>query len=70
MLSTICKFCMLSKEKFNIDLATMRNTISSTILIGLRKCLDNDVFKESHHVMISGFGVGLSWGGTILSITH
>lgn len=66
MLSTIRKVCVLPKDKFYINLATTGNTVSSTVLIGLRDCIDNNTIKTGDTVMISGFGVGLSWGGTIL----
>lgn len=66
MLSTIRKMCVLPKEKFYINLAQTGNTVSSTVLIGLRDCLDNGTINPGMNVMISGFGVGLSWGGTIL----
>ncbi len=66
MLNTIRKVCLLPKEKFYVNLATTGNTVSSTILIGLKDCLDNEMIKSGDIVMASGFGVGLSWGGTIL----
>lgn len=66
MLSTIRKVCVLPKDRFYINLANTGNTVSSTVLIGLKDCIDNGTFKEDYKVMISGFGVGLSWGGTIL----
>ena len=66
MLNTIRKVCVLPKDKFYVNLATTGNTVSSTVLIGLKDCMDNGTIKEGDKVMISGFGVGLSWGGTIL----
>lgn len=66
MLNTIRKVCVLPKDRFYINLATTGNTVSSTVLIGLKDCLDNQTIKVGDKVMITGFGVGLSWGGTIL----
>ena len=66
MLNTIRKVCVLPKDKFYVNLATTGNTVSSTVLIGLKNCMDNNIIKTGDNVMISGFGVGLSWGGTIL----
>ncbi len=66
MLNTIRKVCVLPKDRFYINLAETGNTVSSTILIGLKNCIDNQVIKSSDKVMVSGFGVGLSWGGTVL----
>ena len=67
MLNTIRKVCVLPKDRFYVNLANTGNTVSSTVLIGLKDCLDNEIIKVGNKVMISGFGVGLSWGGTILS---
>ncbi len=67
MLNTIRKVCLLPKDKFYVNLATTGNTVSSTVLIGLKDCLENIIIKSGDKVMISGFGVGLSWGGTILN---
>lgn len=66
MLNTIRKVCVLPKDKFYVNLAETGNTVSSTVLIGLKDCLDKQTIKAGDKVMISGFGVGLSWGGTIL----
>lgn len=66
MLNAIRKICTLPKDKFYIDLSDTGNTVSSTVLIGLKKCIDNKTINVGDTVMISGFGVGLSWGGTIL----
>lgn len=66
MLNTIRKVCDLPKDKFYINLDKTGNTVSSTVLIALKDNLDNGVLKSGMKVMIAGFGVGLSWGGTII----
>ena len=66
MLSTIRKVCVLPKDKFYINLAETGNTVSSTVLIGLKDCMEKGIIKSGDKVMCTGFGVGLSWGGTIL----
>lgn len=66
MLDTIRKACVLPKEKFYINLEETGNTVSSTIMIGLKQCIDASTIHKGMNVMISGFGVGLSWGGTVL----
>lgn len=66
MLSTIRKVCSLPKDKFYNNLENTGNTVSSTVMIALKDCLDNGTVHERMNVMVSGFGVGLSWGGTIL----
>lgn len=66
MLNTIRKVCILPKDKFYVNLASTGNTVSSTVLIGLKDCIDNGTIMKGDIVMATGFGVGLSWGGTIL----
>ena len=66
MLSTIRKVCGIPKDKFYIDLEHTGNTVSSTILIGLKDCLEQGTVRPGMKVMACGFGVGLSYGGTIL----
>lgn len=66
MLNTIRKVCVLPKEKFYINLEETGNTVSSTILIGLKQCLGSGAIHDGMKILVSGFGVGLSWGGTIL----
>ncbi len=66
MLSTIRKICGISKDKFFIDLEQTGNTVSSTILIGLKDCLKQGLIQNGMKVMTCGFGVGLSYGGTVL----
>lgn len=68
MLNTIRKICALPKDKFYIQLENTGNTVSSTVLIGLKDCTEKGIIKSGMKVMISGFGVGLSWGGTMLNI--
>lgn len=67
MLNTIRKVCVLPRERFYINLENVGNTVSSTILIGLKECLKSNTIVPGMKVMCCGFGVGLSWGGTILS---
>lgn len=66
MLSTIRKICDIPQEKFYINLENTGNTVSSTILIGLKDCIDNKVITPGMNVLVAGFGVGLSWGATVL----
>lgn len=66
MLNTIRKVCNLPKDKYYINLSEVGNTVSSTVLIGLKECIISGMIHSGDNVMISGFGVGLSWGGTIL----
>ena len=58
----------IPKNKFYINLLTTGNTSSNTIPIGIKESLDNKVIKKGDKVLLVGFGVGYSWGGTIITI--
>lgn len=68
MLDTIRKVNGLPREKFYIDLANTGNTVSSTIPIALKRAADNGILNKNMKVMLLGFGVGLSWAGTLISL--
>ena len=66
MLNTIRKVCAIPREKFYLDLEQVGNTVSSTVLIGLKDCMDKGIITPGQRVLLAGFGVGLSWGATLL----
>lgn len=66
MLNTIRKVCGIPKERFYNNLSVTGNTVSSTVLIGLKDCIGNGTLHKDMNVMVAGFGVGLSWAGTML----
>ena len=66
MLDTIRKVNAIPRDKFYVDLEDVGNTVSSTIPIALVRAQAKGVLKPGMKVMIMGFGVGLSWGATIL----
>lgn len=68
MLNTIRKVCGLPKNKFYTNLEHTGNTVSSTVLIALKECINSGTIRPEMRVIITGFGVGLSWGGCILEI--
>ena len=54
----------IEDEKFFVNIANVGNTVSSTIPIAL--CNARDSYKLKGNVLLAGFGVGLSWGATII----
>lgn len=66
MLNTIRKVCGLEKDKFYVNIENSGNTTSSTVPLALKDCLDHQKFMSGNKVMLAGFGVGLSWAGTVL----
>ena len=53
-------------EKFVIDLAETGNTVSSTVPIALARAAASGRLKPGMKVLVSGFGVGLSWGTAVI----
>ena len=52
------------KEKFFVYMDKVGNTVSSTIPIALTEAIKQD--RLHGNVLLAGFGVGLSWGATII----
>jgi 3-oxoacyl-[acyl-carrier-protein] synthase-3 len=68
MIDFLRKKLAIPEEKFFMDMADTGNTVSATIPIGLKKALDKGLIREGHKVVLCGFGVGYSWGATIIQI--
>lgn len=66
MLEHLRKKLKIEDEKFFVNLANLGNTVSSTIPIALCNASENCLLKGN--VLIAGFGVGLSWGATVIKI--
>ena len=68
VLETLGKKLRIPPEKVIIELQDVGNTVSSSIPITLKKAMDKGVIRRGNRVLLAGFGVGLSWGGTMLTI--
>lgn len=68
MLDTIRKVNGLPQDRFYVNLETTGNTVSSTIPIALKQLEEAGRLKSGMKVLLMGFGVGLSWGATVLTI--
>ena len=68
VLETIGKKLRIPDEKIIIELNDVGNTVSSTIPISIKKSMDKGIIKKGDTIMVAGFGVGLSWGGSIITI--
>ena len=66
MLETLRRANGLPRKKFFVDLAETGNTVSASIPIALARAEAAGALKPGMRVMVVGFGVGLSWGTTIL----
>ncbi|MCO5240627.1 MAG: ketoacyl-ACP synthase III [Chitinophagaceae bacterium] len=66
MLDYLRKKIKIPSERFYIFMEYCGNTVSSTIPIALKHALSEGKIKIGSKVLIAGFGVGYSWGGTVL----
>lgn len=56
----------IPEEKFIIDMADYGNTVSSSIPLALTDLERDGRLRPGSKVLLMGFGVGLSWGGTVI----
>lgn len=68
MLEALRKKINIPKEKFYIYIENCANTVSSTIPIALNEAIKEGKAKKGDTIMLVGFGVGYSWGGTFITI--
>lgn len=58
----------LSEDRFLISMEDTGNTISSTIPILLKQAVVSNRVKPGQLLVLVGFGVGLSWGATLVRL--
>lgn len=66
MLDVLRKTIRIPRDKFYMNMADIGNTVSSTIPIALSRAETDGSLKPGMKVMLVGFGVGLSWGATVI----
>ncbi len=66
VLETLTSSLGLPKEKVYNNLSNIGNTVSASIPITIKNALNEDMIKCGDKILISGFGVGFSWGSAIL----
>ena len=66
MLDFLVKLMKLDKEKFYTNFADTGNTVSASIPIAFKRAMDEGVVKPKQTIVLCGFGVGLSWGSTVI----
>jgi 3-oxoacyl-[acyl-carrier-protein] synthase III len=68
MLNYLQTKSQIDPMKFCIDLVDTGNTVSATIPIALKNAYTKGRIKKGDKIMLVGFGVGLSWGATIITL--
>ncbi|MEX0313264.1 MAG: ketoacyl-ACP synthase III [Allomuricauda sp.] len=67
MLDYLRKKSKIDPKKFYNNLEESGNTVSSTIPIALKRAIDNNYINKGDKLLLAGFGVGLSWGATVIT---
>jgi 3-oxoacyl-[acyl-carrier-protein] synthase III len=67
MLDYLRQKIKIPAEKFFMDMSDTGNTVSATIPIGLCKALNSNKILPGNKVLLCGFGVGYSWGATVIT---
>jgi 3-oxoacyl-[acyl-carrier-protein] synthase-3 len=66
MLEHLRKRLRIPPEKFQVSMSHCGNTVSSTIPIALKHAAQEGKLPQGALVMLVGFGVGYSWGATLV----
>ena len=66
MLDYLRKKLHIPTEKFYVNLANIGNTVSASIPIALSMAEAEGKINKGDKLMLVGFGVGLSWGATVI----
>jgi len=66
MLEALRKALKVPRKKFYVDMEDVGNTASASIPIALVRAMAKGVLKSGMNVVLAGFGVGLSWGATVV----
>ena len=69
MLVKLRELLAIPEEKFVFNIEKYGNTVSSTIPIALYDSMQSGRLAKGDSVLVMGFGVGLSWGGTVLHMS-
>jgi 3-oxoacyl-[acyl-carrier-protein] synthase-3 len=68
ILSILKRKCKIPDEKFFVYIKDVGNTVSNTIPIALAEAIKQNAAKEGMKVMLLGFGIGFTWGGTVIEM--
>lgn len=66
MINYLRKLMGIDKDKFYVFMEKVGNTVSSTVPIAIAEAQKED--KLHGTILLAGFGVGLSWGATIIRV--
>lgn len=65
-LESLTKALRLNEKKVYLNLSQTGNLVSSSLPIALKNALDEGRIQPGNMILMSGFGVGLSWGSLLM----
>lgn len=68
LISTVCTKLNIPTEKVYNHMEKVGNTVASSIPITLYEAMKVGKAKPGQKILLAGFGVGLSWGATIIDL--
>lgn len=68
MLETLRKKLKISPDKFFLCMEHCGNTVASSVAIALKDAMDQGRAKKGDKILLAGFGIGLSWAGTVITL--
>jgi 3-oxoacyl-[acyl-carrier-protein] synthase III len=68
MLDALRRRMNVSEDKFFMFMKNCGNTVSSTIPIAIYEAMQQGKAKIGSTILLAGFGVGYSWGGTVIKL--
>ena len=68
ILNFLKKLSRIPEEKFYLDMNETGNTVSNTIPIALSQSIEKKIIAPNDKIMLVGFGVGYSYGATVITI--
>ena len=68
LISTVCSKLNIPDTKVFNYMENVGNTVSSSIPITLYQAMKDGKAKAGQKILLAGFGVGLSWGATIIEL--
>lgn len=65
-IDSLVKVLNIDPSKVYLNLHRVGNTVSASIPIAFKDAIDDEKVKKGDVLLLSGFGVGLSWGSAII----
>lgn len=70
ILSALAKRCDIPTEKLYMTIKKYGNTGTSSIGLAFDACMQEHTPYAGQHVLLATFGIGVSWGASVLTFTH